>query len=356
MLEPEVLDYTFSDQAPTLDTFARAKVLSIVREERIADPNVSELEQVTQTVLVRFVSGSEQGSEQEVRYFPKSSEPTQLLRSGDTVVVMRVEGIDRPSYIITDRYRLDRLLWGVIGFFILVVVLTGFRGVRSLLGLAFSVGVIAFYMVPRIMDGAHPLWVSFFGSVVIACVTLYLAHGFHERTSIALASTLITISVSLGLAFLAVRWSMLFGSGTEEAVYAQVSETAIINLQGLLLGGIIVGVMGILDDITTAQAAVVDELKKVNKNFRFAELYRRGFSVGREHISSLINTLALAYVGASLPLLLLFQYYQQPLSVILNSERIAEEVVRTLVGSTALVLAVPITTALAAWWFGRKDR
>ena len=124
-----------------------------------------------------------------------------------------------------------------------------------------------------------------------------------------------------------------------------------INLRGLLLGGIIIGVLGILDDITTAQAAATEEIFKANRRLGFSELYSRAFSVGREHITSLVNTLVLAYAGASLPLFLLFTLHIQPWWVTLNSETIAEEIVRTLVGSMTLTLAVPITTGLAAYYY-----
>ncbi|HYC80108.1 MAG TPA: YibE/F family protein, partial [Candidatus Binatia bacterium] len=129
-----------------------------------------------------------------------------------------------------------------------------------------------------------------------------------------------------------------------------------LNLRGLLLGGIILGVLGVLDDITTAQSAAVYEIRRANPALPFKELYSRGLSIGREHISSLVNTLFLAYAGASLPLFLFFTAgdHPQPFWVTLNSEFIAEELIRTLVGSVALMLAVPITTFLAAYYFSRR--
>jgi len=141
----------------------------------------------------------------------------------------------------------------------------------------------------------------------------------------------------------------LFGMGTEEAFYVQMGLLENIDLKGLLLGGIIIGALGVLDDVTTGQAAAVDEIHKANPTLPFIELYRRGLSVGREHITSLVNTLALAYIGAGLPLLLLFTTNTvQPLWVAMNAESIVEEIIRTLVGSTTLIFAVPITTALMA--------
>ena len=194
--------------------------------------------------------------------------------------------------------------------------------------------------------------VSLIGSVGIACTSLYLAHGLNRRTTIALMSTMITLVLSTLLAVAFVHLAKLFGMGAEESVFLQVGTLQQVNLRGLLLGGIIIGALGVLDDITTAQTAAIDELSKANATLGFSELYRAGTSIGREHIASLINTLALAYVGASLPVLLLFSINQEmPWWVIVNSEFVAEEIVRTLVGSSTLLFAVPISTWIAAKTF-----
>jgi uncharacterized membrane protein len=189
---------------------------------------------------------------------------------------------------------------------------------------------------------------------MIAVISLYLAHGFSKRTSIAVASTVIAIVVSALLAILFVDLTKIAGLGSEEALYLQVANLGKINLKGLLLGGIIIGSLGVLDDITTAQTATVEEISAANNKLDFAELYRRGTSVGREHILSLINTLVLAYAGSSFPLfILIVRNTTEPLWVVLNSEPIVEEIVRTIVGSATLMFAVPISTVLAAYFYSR---
>jgi uncharacterized membrane protein len=194
------------------------------------------------------------------------------------------------------------------------------------------------------------------GSFAIVLVSLYLAHGFNKRTSVALLSTILVLFLAIGLSFLFVSATMLHGNGSEEAIYLQINPGQNINLQGLLLGGIILGALGVLDDITTGQAAAVDEIHKANPSLSRKELYKRGLSIGHEHIASLINTLALAYAGVALPLFLLFSLnHAAPFWTLLNSEGVAEEIVRTLVGSTVLVLAVPISTHFAAYFFA-KDK
>jgi uncharacterized membrane protein len=194
--------------------------------------------------------------------------------------------------------------------------------------------------VPRILAGDNPFLTTLVGSIIIVTVSLYLAHGFNHRTSIALLSTSVTLALAIALAVLFVHLAKLFGLGTEDA-YFLIAANQTINLQGLLLGGIIIGTLGVLDDITTAQTAVVAELKRAKPDLSRHELYKRSLTVGHEHIASLVNTLVLAYAGTSLPIFLLFTLNRtEPIWTILNSEFVAEEIVRTLVGSSALVMSV----------------
>lgn len=313
---------------------------------------------IVQNVLVRIESGLKKGIEVSAQNaILTNMQEGRVLRDSDEVVVVESYGIDGRSYAIVDSYRLSSL--GILALiFILCVWFFGrIRGLSSLLGLAFSISVLIFFIVPQILQGRDPFLVSVIGSLIIAFVSLYLAHGFNKRTSIALLSTVITLIFSALCSILFVTVGKLFGTGTEEALYLQIGQTENINLQGLLLGGIIIGIMGVLDDITTAQTAAVDEISKANPSLSFRELYTRGLSVGKEHIASLVNTLALAYAGVSLPLFLLFIVNKgQPLWVILNGENIAEEIVRTLVGSSALIIAVPVATFLAARWYGAKNK
>lgn len=236
------------------------------------------------------------------------------------------------------------------------ILLGGRIGFTSMLGLGVSIAVLMLYIIPNIVRGANPLLISVTGSAAIAYTALYLAHGFNRRTSLALLSTVITLVLSTLMAVAFVHLANLFGMGSEEARFIQTGFTQNINLKGLLLGGIIIGALGVLDDITTAQTAAIDELSKANHTLGFTELFASGTSIGREHIASLINTLALAYVGASLPVfVLLFVNEEMPWWVIVNSEFLAEEIVRTLVGSSTLLLAVPISTYIAAKAFANGN-
>lgn len=337
------------------DEFFRAKVLEVSQP---TERTVAGQTETVQTIKVRLLSGKEKGREIEIEQSDafRLSE-AQKVKPDDKAVVLKTYGPNEPVYYLTDSYRLPSLAWVLAIFFGLVIFFGRLKGMTSMMGLVFSILVLAVYIVPNIIKGGEPLTVTLIGALAIVLVSLYLAHGFNKRTSIALLATIIALGLSALLAGLFVYLAKLFGTGSEEAFYLQIGPNGAINLRGLLLGGIIIGTLGVLDDITTAQTAAIEEIHKADTKLSFSELYRRGLSVGREHISSLVNTLALAYAGASLPVFLLFsQDNRQPLWVILNGEFIAEELVRTLVGSSALVLAVPLSSFLAAFFFSRSKK
>lgn len=340
--------YAQVDEIPP-EEFYRAKVTDIISEgqEEVSPGIIEEYQSVEAEIL--------NGKEKDKRVLIDhrgifSIDQFQKVKVGDVVVLTKVFSIQSGErYQIIDKYRLGALIWIVAVFFGLAIYFGRLKGFTSILGLAFSIGILGWFIVPRIARGESPLAVTLVGSLIIVFVSLYVAHGLSRRTTIALGSTIATLALSVAMAVVAVKFAQLFGRGAEEAFFLSGSEFGTINLEGLLLGGIIIGTLGVLDDITTAQTAVVDELRRANPSLTTGELFKRGILVGREHIASLINTLVLAYAGASMPLFLLFHANKsQPLWMIINSEFIAEEIVRTLIGSAALVLAVPIATILAA--------
>jgi uncharacterized membrane protein len=338
------------DLAP--ETYYRAEVLEILDERY---QGLGDDKQVFQDMRVRILRGNEKDQEVEIRNVGGATiNGGNGFKKGDKIVINKTLEAGEPVYYVNDIYRIPSLIWITVIFLAVVLFFSRKRGLSSILGLAISVLVILKYVSPQILAGKDPLVTSLIGVVVIAVVSLYLAHGFNKRTSVALLGTLLTLGIATVISLLFVHWANLFGSGSEESIYLQFDQNIIVNLKGLLLGGIMIGVLGVLDDITTAQSAVVDELKKANPLLGFSELYKRASSVGQEHISSLINTLFLAYAGVSLPLfLLLAASGNSPIWTLINSEFISEEIVRTLVGSITLVLAVPITTLLAAYFFAK---
>lgn len=305
-----------------------------------------------QTLRVEVLQGPERGDFLDLNYvMPMSQGVPQALQRGDLVVLMKTDFEGDEQYHILEPYRLSALFWLTLIFVIIAVAIAGKKGVSALLGLGATLLILIGWIVPRLVSGENPLWVSAIGVVLIAIFSFYLSHGFKRRTSLALISTLFTLMISAAFAVWAVSFTQLFGLGSEEAASLGISLAEGIDLKGLLLGAIVIGTLGVLDDITTAQVAVVEELKKANGKLHFADLFERAMSVGKEHITALINTLVIAYAGATLPVFLLFTLSSRPFWVILNNEFLAEEVVRTLVGSSTLILSVPLTTLLAAWYY-----
>jgi uncharacterized membrane protein len=245
--------------------------------------------------------------------------------------------------------RSSGLLW-VSGIFAVLVLLVGWgKGLRSIAGTAFSLLVIFGFVVPRILAGDDPLLVSLSGALVLLTVSTYLVFGWNMKAHAAVAGMLLSLVVTGLLASAFVEWTRLSGFGSEETTYLLVELGPGVNLRGILLGGIIIGALGVLDDICVGQSSAIFELARANPNLSGAELFRRSLNIGRDHISASVNTLVLAYVGASMPLLMVFSIYQEPLVRRLNREPIAEEIVRTLVGSIGLVLSVPITGLIASY-------
>jgi len=266
---------------------------------------------------------------------------------GDKVVVAASSGPDgTTSYAFADRQRKPVLLWLALAFAVVVVALGRLRGLAALAGLAASLCVLLTFVLPAILVGHNPLLVAVFGSAAIAFLALYLAHGFRPATTVALLGTLASLAVTAVLALLVTKLAALTGYASEEATIVQLAQSSI-DLRGLVLAGVVIGALGAIDDMTVTQVAAVGELHRANPRMGRSGLYRSAMRIGRDHVASTVNTLALAYAGASIPLLLLFVLSQQSLGSVANGEVMATEIVRTLVGSVGLVSAVPITTWLA---------
>ncbi|MEU0582235.1 YibE/F family protein [Streptomyces sp. NPDC006132] len=294
---------------------------------------------------IRVDSGDDKG-----RTFTEIVQPDQSrqLHEGQKVVVAYEPSAPRDlQYSVTDVNR--RLPLGLLaGIFALAVVVVGrLRGVMALVALAISFLVLNFFILPAILQGSNPLVVAVVGASAIMLIALYLCHGLSARTSVAVIGTLISLLLIgvLGSAF--IDWAALTGN-TDDNTGLIHGLYPTIDMSGLLLAGVIIGSLGVLDDVTVTQTSAVWELHEANPSMGWRGLYRAGIRIGRDHIASVVNTLVLAYAGAALPLLLLFSIAQSGVGTVANSELVAEEIVRTLVGSIGLVASVPVTTALAA--------
>jgi uncharacterized membrane protein len=228
-----------------------------------------------------------------------------------------------------------------------VLLFARLRGALSLAGLAITLAVVLLFVVPAILDGEPPLAVAVVGSLAVALVTIPLAHGGGPKSLAAVLGTAASLLLTALLALIFTNAAHLTGFSSEEATFLQLTG-ADISLEGLLLAGMVIGALGVLDDVTVSQASTVLALRGANPTLGFRELFGRALRVGRDHVSATVNTLVLAYAGASLPVLLIFSASDLGFGEVLNLEIVAKEVVATLVGSIGLIAAVPVTTALAA--------
>lgn len=296
---------------------------------------------------VRLTGGPKKG--RVVTPLPAEEPPARSFSVGDRVLLgYSPEATPDLQYYFADFKRETPLLLLSLLFAAVVVALGRWRGLTALGGFALSLGVITFFVLPAILSGRSPLLVSIVGASAVMLLALYLAHGVNVQTTSAVLGTFISLGLTGVLALFFVQAASLTGFASEEAIFVNISASQV-NLQGLLLGGILIGSLGVLDDVTITQASAVWELHAANPGYGARELYRSALRIGRDHIASTVNTLVLAYAGASLPLLILFTLSGARFGTVVNGEIVAQEIVRTLVGSIGLVASVPVTTALASF-------
>jgi uncharacterized membrane protein len=284
---------------------------------------------------------------QQVRF--ETTDPTGgTFAAGQRVQLAVLEQPGQPPfYNIRDLERTRPMLVLVALFVVAVVAFGRWQGIRSLLGLGLSFLVIVGFVIPAILRGRSPVPVALVGAMAIMLVSLYLAHGPGRKTTAAVVGTALALGLTAALAAAFVGVAALTGLASEDALNASFAVGGL-SLRGLLLAGIILGGLGVLDDVTVSQASLVFELRRADPGAGFGELVRSALAVGRDHVAATVNTLFLAYVGASLPLLVLFVTSGDAFGTVATAEAVAVEVVRTLCGSIGLIAAVPLTTVLAA--------
>jgi len=332
------------------------KVLKILEEKQIT-PVGMEKPQLYQKIEILITKGSLKDKKVIIENGNLPMSNLQKYNVNDKLVITRTKNFEgKDVFYITDYIRRGALLWLFILFIALAVVIGRWQGLASLIGMGISFLVIFWLILPKISSGEDPVKIAILGSLIIIPATFLLSHGVNKKTLIAIVGTLISLIITGILASVFVDATKLTGFASEDAGFLQALKPGIINIKGLLLAGIIIGVLGVLDDITISQSAIVQQLKLANPNLKDVELYKKAMAVGKDHIASMVNTLILVYAGAALPLLIIFVNNPHPFLEIINYEMIADEVVRALVGSIGLILAVPITTIIAVIVATAKER
>jgi len=335
------------------EEYFTAKVLEIIEDSHY---EIAGFKQPYQVLKVIFLEGSEKDTTKIIEYGKGTHvNENSRLKKGQKVIVFKTNNSETTDYLITDHYRLSNIYLLVLFFILLTIVIAKYKGFLSILGLAITILILIYYIAPQIVSGQDPVTTVLIGSIFIIIFSIVLSHGFNKKTALATISTILALSLAIIISKIFISYASLFGTGSEDAMFLQFGELSHIDLKGLLLAGIIIGTLGVLDDITTTQTTAVYELSEANKTFTFKDLYKKGMSIGKEHTVSMVNTLFLAYAGASFPLLIYMTINKDyPFWIILNSEFLIEEIVRTLSGSIALIAAVPLTTAIAAYVFKKK--
>jgi uncharacterized membrane protein len=299
-------------------------------------------------VQVKVIEGEKKGEELTVGMLGDAKTQAEEYQVGDQVIILHSQdqqGNDI-TYIV-DRVRLSPLIILFVLFVAVAIAVGRWHGLLSLVGMGFSFLIIIQFIIPQIVLGNNPILIALLGGLIITPLTFYTSHGFKRKTTIAVAGTFIALVLTGFLSWVFVEMAHLTGFTGDDSVFIQTMVNQAIDMRSLLLAGMIIGVMGILDDITVSQSSLVFKLAETNPTFSFRKLFFHAMDVGKDHIASLVNTLILVYAGASLPLFLLFYNSEQPLSMVLNNEIIATELVRMFVGSIGLIAAVPITTFIA---------
>ncbi len=344
LLIPSFLFAQSDDQINSTVQIIEAEVIEVVEQVPVDVEFQNGRDYIVQTIRAVLREGNFTGDEIIV-------EQDYLgLSKGDNFLVEEyLEEGQNPEYRLVDFDRRNGLTWLVLAFVVLILVFAKWQGLRSLVSLGTSILVIVYVLVPLLLKGAPPILTSVIIATVLLALAIFLTHGFNKRSLIAFSGTVATVVVTGIIASWAVSGTHLSGFGSHEATYLDFNSGVALDFVGLLLASIIIGVLGVLDDISITQVAVVRELYSANPNLNRKDVFTRALRVGKEHVSALVNTLVLAYVGVGLPLIL----YVSTLGVsdvglVLNSEVFATEIVRTIIGSIGLILSVPLTTFLAA--------
>ncbi|MPQ96710.1 YibE/F family protein [Modestobacter sp. I12A-02628] len=337
---------------PPGTTYPTATVLDLTTFD--CSTSVGEEPLLCATALVQISTGVSAGDDVNVEL--TADIVSSGIEPGDGLVLSRDPGTTtgQVSYAFQDYERNAPIILLTVVFALVVGLVARWRGLKSLIGLVFAFLVLGVFVLPALLAGESPILVSLVGSSAIMFVALYLAHGFSARTTTALLGTLFGLALVAVLGALAVATARLTGLTSEETVQLQTYDPTL-SFSGLVLAGIVVAGLGVLNDVTITQAASVWQLHEVSPELSSRQLFARGMQIGRDHIASTVYTIAFAYAGTTLPLLLLFEIYQRPFWTTLTSSQVAEPLLSALVGSIALVLATPVTTAVGAFFAKAAD-
>lgn len=335
------------------DRIFKAQVIKIIEEKIIERDDGSKALQ--QNLLLRGLEKEWKNKEVEHKGISDIDVASaNTYKVGDKVMVSEVKNLDgNTDYYITDLVRSGYLFWLALLFSVIIVIIGKKKGIKSLVSLVVSFFIIIKFIIPQIMNGVSPLLVGVFGVLIILAIIIYLTEGWNKKSHIAVISVFFSLVIIFILSWIFTHLTRLTGLAQEEAVFLLGANNGAMDFKGLLLAGILIGAVGVLDDVIVGQVESVRQIRKANPNLTNGQVFKAAYEVGNSHLGAIVNTLFLTYAGASLPLLLLF--YMNPIGAVsfaqvINNEMVATEIVRTLVGSIGVALSMPISTLLATIW------
>ncbi len=337
-----------AEDTPVTNNY-KGKVIEIIEEKEnyIEDMGITNYSQIL-NVEIDKKSGSDVI---EIRVGGDFQNNSIKYKPGDKILVMetisQIDGKEEVSYYISDFDRTPALLLLTIIFIVITLIIGKTSSLRAFGGLIITILCVFGVMIPLIISGKNPVIVTILVGIFLVPITFVITHGANKKTFIAILGTLVALLLSGVFATIFVKATYITGLGMEESFFIQTQSDVKINITDLIIGGIVISLLGVLDDVTITQASIVEQLRSTGSRLSSIQLYEKAMNVGKDHISSMINTLVLAYAGASIPLLLIFSLSNSDTSYVINLEIVSVEIVRTLVGSIGLLLAIPLTTLFA---------
>jgi uncharacterized membrane protein len=334
------------NQSTSGEKIFRSTIIGVEKEEESQFENRA---YTTQYLKIKIDSGDLKNREVVVQTGLQPKYKETVYKVSESILVGYLDtGIGGENFYVIGYSRIAPLFVLLLLFVGVSLIVARKKGLYSLIGMGVSITLLILFILPAIAQGANPLVTSVIGAGSLIPILFYISHGVNKKTTAAVIGTVVTFCITALIALLFVNWANLYGIFEEVETLLYIHDGNF-DARGILLAGILLGILGVIDDVAITQASIVEELSRANKKMLRRELITKAMNVGRDHIGSVINTLILVYVGGSLTTILLFSKFPRPFEVWINSEEVAIPLVISLIGSLGLILAVPITTFISAW-------
>lgn len=331
------------------DTKFRAKVTEISKEQCEENTNCTKFS-------MEVIDGERNGEiiESTIANIENVDPQNKYLKVGDRVIVQEFQIVNDFQFVILGPVRELPILLLTVLFVILILAIARFQGLGSLTGLGISIFALFGITTPMVLNGQSPILAGYLGAIIVLLTSIFLSHGINRKSLIALASSFVGLIIISILTWIFIDLARLSGFGADDAINLLSESRNVLDMRGILFASIIVGGIGVLDDITINQVSAMEQIYKADPKQNWKELFSKSMQLGKDHIASLVNTLFIAYASASMPLVMVLQATNSNFFDIVNSDQFAEEIVRAIIGSMGLILVVPISSLIGAYIITKK--